>query len=487
MKKFFIFLTILVLLNCKNESNEDLIIEVFSTDENYYIGKENGIIAVAGENILIGVFDRSDMEEKTQFDMELTCDSKNKYALKCRLWLGNEYRINLFCNFKESLIADETIREALIQSNAQYNDYNLIINFHISNMRLNKLEHNIPFLYSAPTNINVNQQSNKITFDLKIDSYNEELLFVRAPSYRIVRIEKCIKNEKTLKCEFSREKLDVIATTETTLEVIFINDFEGWNTFNFVSPIKITYTGVTKENVYFKLVKLQENIVDRSSYVTFSTNVTNLPILKTGTFNLYFSQDVKTECFFIKPDKSQPLYITCYASQTVEDFVIGDMKGFTKDNIHYKYNFILAPGRSDDKISMIEPKGSYIIHSFPEILDYSKSDADIEVYFAVERVDRIGGIRLNVDKNDLVCQDIVNIKKCKVPKSHFEGKQEGYYPIRHINNNRVYAIDFEALGVQVKLTDSPPTPEPTDPGTGGFGKFIQYSFGLLALLNVLIL
>ena len=485
MKKFFIFLTILVLLNCKKESNKDLIIDIISMNANYYIGKENGIIAAWGEKTISGVFNRSDMEEKTQFDMELTCDSNETYALNCRLWLGDEDRIILFCNFNESLNSSDYIGKALITSFANYYDYNLVINFHINNMVLYKLDYNIPFLYSAPININVDQQSNKISFDLKIDSYNEEPLFVRAPYYRVVRIEKCEKKEKTLKCEIPKENIDVIATTETTLEVIYINDFKGWNTFEFVSPIKLTYTGVTKENVYFKLEKLQENIVDISSYVTFSTNVTNLPILKTNTFNLYFSQDVKTECFYIKPDKSQPLYITCYASKTLENFVIGEMNGFTKDNIHYKYNFILAPGRSDDKISIREPKGSYIIHTFPEILDYSKSGSDIDVYFAVESVDGIRGIRLNVDKNDLECQDIVNIKKCKVPKSHFEGKTGGYYPIRHINNNNVYAIDFETLGIQVKLGDSP-TPGPT-PGPGGSGKFNQYSFGLLALLSVLIL
>ena len=90
-------------------------IDFNSEDRNYSIGKENGIIPMESFSSVDNIFDRSDIEEKTQFEIELTCDSNNKYALKCRLWLGDEDIISVFCNFKEGLISNEIISQAQIQ------------------------------------------------------------------------------------------------------------------------------------------------------------------------------------------------------------------------------------------------------------------------------------------------------------------------------------------------------------------------------------
>jgi hypothetical protein len=159
-----------------------------------------------------------------------------------------------------------------------------------------------------------------------MDSYNEEILFIRN-QYRLVRLENCQKTTNTLNCEIPRAKLDEIANTENTFEVIYVNDYNGWTKFEFVDPINIKYNGYTKQNINFKLEKLQENNVDRSAYVTFSTNVNNIPNIKTATFSLKISSSISTNCYFIKPDKSKPLYFTCYASTELDNYIIGDIQG----------------------------------------------------------------------------------------------------------------------------------------------------------------
>ena len=125
-----------------------------------------------------GKFNRSDIESKTGFNIELETELNNKYTLKCRLWIGNEDKIVIFCNFQESLKADEEdIHNKIITANMTYSSYNLKITINIAYLGLEKCDYYIPFLYSAPITINVNNQ-NPFSFEFKIDSYNNEPLFI---------------------------------------------------------------------------------------------------------------------------------------------------------------------------------------------------------------------------------------------------------------------------------------------------------------------
>ena len=72
----------------------------------------------------------------------------------------------------------------------------------------------------------------------------------------------------------------------------------------------------------------------------------------------------------------------------------------------------------------------------------------------MQNIDKIKCIKLNTDKNKLDCEDIGNVKKCQVPLSHFEGKQNGYYFIHHLNNDYKYVINFETFGVKVILPEN---------------------------------
>ena len=423
-----------------------------------------------------GKFDRSDIESKTGFNIELETELNNIYTLNCRLWIGNEDKIVIFCNFQESLKADEEdIHNKIITANMTYSSYNLKITINIAYLGLEKCDYYIPFLYSAPITINVNNQ-NPFSFEFKIDSYNNEPLFIKVVDENIILpFEKCEKSSNILKCKISKEKFDIVANENNDLKVAYLNDFEGWNSvFEYISPIQIKYPSIVKENIGFELKQLQESIVDKNTYVTFSTNITNIPKIKTNNFKLDFGFSKKVKCLFIKHETSTPLYITCRVPDARENFTIGNIDGINISNIHYKYNFILGPGRNDDNITIIEAKNTHLNQPYPEVLDFSKSDS-IDAYFFMDEDHRLNNLTLNVDKGPLECIEIDFIQKCKVPKSHFDGK-EGYYLIHRKNSRNEWSTHYESFGVKVTFS-----------GSGNSGTFSKFSLGLFALLYLLVL
>ena len=50
-----------------------------------------------------------------------------------------------------------------------------------------------------------------------------------------------------------------------------------------------------------------------------------------------------------------------------------------------------------------------------------------------------------------MCEDMHRIKRCIVPKSHFENKQNGYYNIYHLNHVNKYIQFYEQSPIQVIL------------------------------------
>ena len=347
------------------------------------------------------------------------------------------------------------------------------ITINIEYLGLEKCDYYIPFLYSAPITIDVTNQ-NTFSFEFKIDSYNDEPLFIRVDEYIVLAFEKCLKNSNILKCEISKEKFDIVANVNNNLKIAYMNDFEAWDSeFKYISPIQLNYPAIVKENIGFELKQLQESIIDSYSYVTFSTNITNIPKIKTYIFKLYFGQ-ISVKCHFIKHESDTPLYLTCRVKEAVENFTIGEIQGFNKSDIHYKYNFILGPGRNDENITVINTYLTHVVQPYPEILDFSKSDP-VYAYFILDEDHRMKNMTLNVEKGPLECVEIDFIQKCKIPKTHFDGK-EGYYLIHHKNYKNEWSTNYESFGVKVTFS-----------GSGNSGRFIKFSLGLFALLYLLIL
>ena len=62
-------------------------------------------------------------------------------------------------------------------------------------------------------------------------------------------------------------------------------------------------------------------------------------------------------------------------------------------------------------------------------------------------------IKLNPDSGELECFVEGLIKKCIVPKSHFEGKNSGYYHIIHSNTLDDWIVSYELSPIKIILPE----------------------------------
>ena len=272
MRKIIFLLSLFALFNCITEINEDVEIHFYMSDKKYDISKEKGIIDISSTSSY-NIFDDEDLEEHTNFNISIKADSGSEYPLKCRLWKEDSTYIWAFCNFQESLKINKEIITKDVEQTFQYNNTNVKVKFHFSNIQLNQLEGNIPFLYSTSKTINVQENDQKVYFEFKCDSYHDELLFIRTNEKipRIVELENCNINGKNLKCEVPKVNLDVIANITNKFIVIYITELKQGD-FLLVPTITINYPTVQKEEISFNLGDVVENPVYYNSFITFNTD-----------------------------------------------------------------------------------------------------------------------------------------------------------------------------------------------------------------------
>ena len=333
MKYLFVIFSILSLLNCKFE-NESIIIDAKIDKDNQYVGSQNPIFALKTltkdeENF----FDDLDIEENTHFYFQITGNETNTYDVNCRLWKDFQNYIIIFCDLQsEFIITEEFSIKNII--NLEYISKIVIINFNVETLILNKIEGKIPFIYGKSQEIDVSLGQNKIELNFKVNSYNEETLFLYVEKIGLVQLDICEMESNDLTCVFSKRKLDVFAKANNNLYIRYIHQSFGSLNFNNVGPIIINYPNINKENIYFKIDKIVNKEVDYFTFFNFETNITNIDKLKTSIFSLHLPNEEKLDCFFIKHDNLEPLYLSCYVSFT-GNYTIENIEGFTESDLHY--------------------------------------------------------------------------------------------------------------------------------------------------------
>ena len=447
MKYLLIFLNIFVLINSKT-TNEDIIISFYSPYGSSDISDENGVLALnSNYEDSNDLFDSNDIEEKTAFQMDISGSSK-VYPLKCRLTKITKKAINLLCRFEGPLEKNETISIDK-PYNFQYKTHNVQLNFNVKDLSLYKVSYKVPFLYSAEQEFNIQENQNKINLEFKYESYNnEQLVIMNNGNMEFAALENCKKDSKILICEILRGNLDKISKPKNTYNLFYFHDIIGQKDFQYIPEINVNYLNIVKEDVYLKIEKPVYTQIESASFITFPTNITNLPTLKTG----YFLSKISDEsflCFLIKHNEKNPLYFLCNKSGR-GNFTISNYEGFNKSDIHYKYNFILNPGRMDVTVTFIDGDNHDIGNRFPDIMDFSKADS-FKMYLKMGTQNPAKNIRLNEAGNDLECEDKKETKVCKVPKSHFNGAKSGHYFIRHKSDAVGDRINYETFSVNVVL------------------------------------
>ena len=236
-----------------------------------------------------------------------------------------------------------------------------------------------------------------------------------------------------------------------TFYLCYVNEIEGFTVIRlYVGDINIINPSFPKEDIYLSIVNLLDNKSDRYYYFAYETNLTNFTSIRTG----YFEKD-DIDCYFIKHDNSTPLYLLCRALDRASSKFIFDPFKFNIDNIHYRYNFILASEKNKKEIffSSLE---KYIIlyHIYPDVINFNLTNS-ANILFIGRGVNRMNNIKFNLKGNDLQCIDLFgnenfyNIKKCEITKSHFKGLNSGYYIPYHKNSFNEFNTNYETHGIYV--------------------------------------
>ena len=457
---FVFFINIFIIQNSKTEEKEEIVLTTVSDKKDEKIGRKNGIIPfyLQGKDI----FDESDIEEKTLFNMVFNqTKTGNIYPLKCRLWkqiYGSTSSLYLFCELIENLKCDETItiKKNSLYVSFNYSEYKVTIKFEASEINLKLINGEKPFIYSSYQKININEKQEKIKLEFNFISYNNELLYLKGTYIerqdKILYLDNCKVESKKIKCEIQKDKLDsLIDSKGETYNLCYANEIEGFTVLrSYTGEINFITPPFPKEDIYLSLVNLFDNKSDRYYYFTYETNLTNFTPIRTS----YFEKD-NIDCYFIKHDNSTPLYLLCRAFDKSSSNFIFDDHGLKLDNIHYRYNFIIAPGKNKKEI-IFSSKEKYIIlyHIYPEILNFNLTNS-ANILFIGRGVNRMNNIKFNLKGNDLICKDLFgadsfyNIKKCEITKSHFKEVNSGYYFPYHKNSFNEFNTNYETRGIYV--------------------------------------
>ena len=302
-------------------------------------------------------------------------------------------------------------------------------------------------------------EENKEIYDLKIKiiSYNNETLIM---NYQYV-LENCKQEYNELVCPITKSKLEEILTPVNDNSKIYLqyldpNSKKRLNNFNLIPAIDVK-TFIPKKDIYVGITKLLENVGEHDTLIAYETNVTDISKVRTDleSFDLKFESREGEEdysCSF-RNYENTPLLLVCWVIDGVfwlkeieEEIILND--------INIKYNFRIQPVKNKKKIiGDIREKGSFVFFLYPEILDFTNEDI-LTVDYHIENPDSLTGITLNEDAEDLICEDLGReIKRCKIHKSHFNGKESGYYFTKHTNHLDGKSFSYEAPPIKIILPE----------------------------------
>ena len=299
-------------------------------------------------------------------------------------------------------------------------------------------------MFSLPLILNLKKSEKKKKNSRKI------LLIIYNSNYYSMILDNCNVNNKILNCKISREKLEEIITSKNNFEfkVSAINDNVNSTKFDFVSSIIIDYDNIKKIDI---IVGITEIFESETGQVIFKTNITSIPNLISAKFD-------ENSCYF-KKTKLNPLFIFCsfIPSSFSYNYSLDNEK--ILDNIHFKCNFRIQPYDLNSTKS-ISGFGTNLFLVYPEELNFESHNSVNILFFMGDYVNNDNLAIIYPDSKTysnityLNCENLRQIKKCKVPISHFlrqnyETNEYGY--IFFVDNKNVKRIDYGLPPIKVKL------------------------------------
>ena len=438
-------------------------IEIYINDEDneedIIIGKNGFFSFVTNYTDDKNIFDIYDIEEKTYFNTTISKYINEKeffYKVTCRLWKPKNDTIRLLCKLNEEISYGEI---KLYSAFVSYKEYKIEL---ISKMSfktyVKKIYENIPTLYSDKQEINIKENKQYYELNFTIKEYNNELLFLKRKEEKKDKylsgliLEDCNIEGKDLTCKIEKEKIiENLYYNGEIFELDFYSAIVGPLKFQCVLDIIINYNISIKEDIYVGINILLQNNLDFQNYIPYETNITSISNLITDFFDYETNID-SFSCRF-KKSTNYPLLFLCIKINPEAISSLGENKTeVVLDNIHAKYNFRIQPVNRPEEFYM-KNEGSKIIYIYPNNLNYTKNDL-ISINFIMSKPENTKGIRLNPDSEELDCVYPDNyIKRCLVPKSHFDEKKSGYYYIYYLNAEKKLNIFYDISPIFISLPE----------------------------------
>ena len=399
-------------------------------------------------------FNDDDIEENTKFAINILFDNKISQNVSCHLWKNTENIVYIFCQLNENL-DDGTHAFNMNRANFIYNkvQINIIPKFDFY-LYINQIKTPLPFLYSKSQTININEETNTYTLNFKIVNYQNEKILISSHEYNgQIILDKCKKIKNELKCDIDKSEFYEIYTDVISLEAYYPFDNKEFMSFPMVDKFVVNYN-LQRINLSVTIKNPAETYFDVDNCIAYEaeTEPKDISNMQTEPFLLNCTSGDITSLFgcYFKKTNENPLYLICpFGNGT---YSLSEKDNVTViTNIHKKYDFKIQPIKKMEKIT-IDGKSSLAMFIMEKTLDFGIND-EIELDLMMEDPKDTQNIKINPNADkDLVCTDIQRrIKRCKVPKSHFENKQTGYYNIYHLNHKKKYIKFYEYPSIYVKL------------------------------------
>ena len=461
---FYEFSPLQVIIPNDDISYDITYINIISEFDGFTV-EPRGILYFVIDNNETDIFDSSDLEN-TEFTAEFIGFDKNDYYYynaECKLYkLNINKNISIICRLNETL-KKEYQKMTINEASLNYKNYNIsfILNNHIFVRQVN---YSFPFLYSEEQNITIDEENQEYYLSFRIFSYNNEDIFLYISTSYFAKSAKldCEKNMETLNCKISKQKLDELMTINIEQsKIAYLNNNLGNVIFNYTGNVTLNHYNITnKVDIYVTLTRLLNSNTDFGIPIAYETNVTSLEDLNTYEF-LDTAGLAYINCYFRKI-KTNPLLLLClykpggqrYSKNLYEEMIL--------ENIHYKYNFRIQPYKVYINIKINET-GTSIFYAKPEELNFKFQDSNI-IGFTMDNLDYANNIALvykdsnySTKINNLDCDNLVGLKKCKVSISHFlkqNYKENGYCYVYHSYYENDLKIDYGVSPIQVTLPNN---------------------------------
>ena len=425
-------------------------------DSTIYIGNKGKLYLRTDYNDTnINIFNDSNIEENTKFNISFSCGDKIYSDISCNLWKDTENIIYIFCQLSENL-NDSNRYINVNRTILFYNNLEIPIKQKYENsLYFIQLERSIPFLYSKSQTINIEEEINTYYLKFNAENYQNEKLIIRPYSLGLIILDDCSIEKKELTCRIGKSELEEYNLLDTRFGIYYPYSDGPFINSRMIDKLIVDYKS-PKIFLKISIFKLLGNYIDQYDFFAYEvkTNATNISNLVSNMFELNFEYDDRTRdhaCFF-KKTNGNPLYLLCEGRRRNSSIYLSEIENEIKLNdIHGKYNFYIQPVRNNDIINVMG-RGSNLFLIMPKTLDFSTND-NISIELVIEDLEYSKGIRFNLNATeDLKCENInTRFKRCVVPKNHFENEQSGYYNTYHLNSKNEYIKYYEYSPIQVIL------------------------------------